>query len=59
MTILPDSITYIGGTIIISTIIVWYYSVWQDHKSRSDPNKVHKDQQDKLDNSFESLMGGK
>ncbi|WP_449632387.1 hypothetical protein [Rahnella aceris] len=59
MAIPPDSITYIGSAIIISTIVVWYYSVWQDHKLRTDPNKANKDQQDDLNKNFESLMGEK
>ncbi|EKS6401775.1 hypothetical protein R3J16_000737 [Enterobacter hormaechei] len=55
---IPDAAaTYVGIGVVIATIIVWYYSVWQDHALRLDANLINKNQQDSLGNSFDSLMG--
>ncbi|EPU6500691.1 hypothetical protein ACVYSB_000960 [Escherichia albertii] len=57
MYIPDDTATYVGIVVVILTIIVWYYSIWKDHALSLDANLVNKNQQDKLVNSFDSLMG--
>ncbi|POE15391.1 hypothetical protein BV924_01025 [Pectobacterium odoriferum] len=57
MNIPPDAITYVGIAIVISTIIVWYYSVWADHSIRINASLINKKQQDDLGDRFDSLMG--
>lgn len=52
MNISPDNTSIIGLTIIISTVIVWYYSVWQEHNKQKNVfeinNKSQKDFSEKL-----------
>jgi hypothetical protein len=57
MSIPSDAITYVGIAVVISTIIVWYYSVWADHTIRINAGYINKKQQDALGNSFDSLVG--
>ncbi|MEY0253584.1 hypothetical protein AB7X32_07285 [Morganella morganii] len=57
---IPDyAVTYVGLVVITSTIIVWYYSIWKDHKIRIAPSIIGKNQQDRLNKEFDSLIGGK
>jgi len=59
MSVSPENIYWIGLSIILSTIFVWYYGVWQDHAKRVDPTMEDLKQRNNLAKAINLKLGGK
>lgn len=58
MNISPGNITIVGLTIIISTVIVWYYSIWQDHSRLENIVDINNKSQEEFSERLKKKIGG-
>ncbi|HEN3647565.1 TPA: hypothetical protein U5E43_003711 [Yersinia enterocolitica] len=59
MSVSADNLVWFGVSIIFSTVVVWYYSVWQDHSKRIDPTMEDLRQRNALENDINAKLSGK
>lgn len=58
MNVSSENISTIGYTIIISTIIVWYYSVWKDHEKVGNIFDINQKNQEAFSEGLKNRLGG-
>ncbi|WP_433884439.1 hypothetical protein [Pseudomonas vranovensis] len=56
MSVKKELVTYIGYTIVLSTLVLWYYSIWPNYKKFIDPSKLQNDQVRQLDDEMNKLI---
>lgn len=59
MSVSAENLVWLGVSIILSTIFVWYYSVWQDHSKQIDPTMEDLRQRNALANDINAKLSGK
>ncbi|NIA76490.1 hypothetical protein HBA43_19935 [Providencia rettgeri] len=58
MSVSADSLFWTSISIILTTLFVWYYSVWHDHSKRIDPAMEDLRQRDALASDIDAKLGG-